>query len=140
MLSGQMCAIAIKPLLCLLHHKTMGLVLREPDSQVVLSVYANNVILITQETWHGWRLAMPSIQQVNCIKSSGLTVRDEWQVSFLSPMFCAIQWGAGLLLYLGVYLSTTDPSVLENWRLGCITGCGGGRGCCGAFPFGGKYW
>ncbi|CAM2100098.1 unnamed protein product [Caretta caretta] len=53
---------------------------------------------------------------VNWVKSSGLVVRDGWQANSLPPTFQAIRWSPGPLLYLGIYLSATHPSLLENWQ------------------------
>ncbi|KAG6924952.1 hypothetical protein G0U57_016041, partial [Chelydra serpentina] len=57
-----------------------------------------------------------SSAQVNWVKSSGLVVGDGWQASSLPPALQAIRWSAGPLLYLGVCLSATHPSLPENWH------------------------
>ncbi|CAM2097021.1 unnamed protein product [Caretta caretta] len=47
-LSGQLYALVIEPFLCLLHRSLTGLVLREPELRLVLSAYADDVILVVQ--------------------------------------------------------------------------------------------
>ncbi|CAM2113000.1 unnamed protein product [Caretta caretta] len=49
LLSGQLYALAIEPFLCLLHWQLMGLVLWEPELQLVLLAYADNVLLMGQD-------------------------------------------------------------------------------------------
>ncbi|CAM4576146.1 unnamed protein product [Caretta caretta] len=122
-LSGQLYALAIKPFLCLLRRRMTGLVLREPELRLVLSAYADDVLLVVQdpgdlarvEACQAIYLAVSSAQ-VNWVKSSGLAVGDWRQVSSLPPALQTIQWSAGPLLYLGVYLSATHPSPPENWQ------------------------
>ncbi|CAM2111053.1 unnamed protein product [Caretta caretta] len=48
-LSGQLYALAIEPFLCLLRRRLTGLVLREPELQLVLSAYADDVLLVIQD-------------------------------------------------------------------------------------------
>ncbi|CAM2096222.1 unnamed protein product [Caretta caretta] len=48
-LSGQLYALAIEPFLCLLRRRLMGLVLREPELRLVLSAYADDVLLVVQD-------------------------------------------------------------------------------------------
>ncbi|CAM2115707.1 unnamed protein product [Caretta caretta] len=48
-LSGQLYALVIEPFLCLLHRKLTELVLREPELQLVLSAYADDVLLVIQD-------------------------------------------------------------------------------------------
>ncbi|CAM5167175.1 unnamed protein product [Natator depressus] len=48
-LSGQLYALAIEPFLCLLRRRLTGLVLREPELQLVLSAYADDVLLVVQD-------------------------------------------------------------------------------------------
>ncbi|CAM2111078.1 unnamed protein product [Caretta caretta] len=48
-LSGQLYALAIEPFLCLLRRRMTGLVLREPELQLVLSAYADDVLLVVQD-------------------------------------------------------------------------------------------
>ncbi|CAM5140001.1 unnamed protein product [Eretmochelys imbricata] len=57
-----------------------------------------------------------SSTQVNWVKSSGLVVGDWRQVSSLPSALQTIRWSVGPLLYLGVYLSATHPSLPENWQ------------------------
>ncbi|CAM2112287.1 unnamed protein product [Caretta caretta] len=120
---GHLYALAIEPFLCLLRRRLTGLVLREPELQLVLLVYADNVLLVVQDPGD---LALveacqaiysaASSARVNWVKSSGLVVGDWWQASSLPPTLQAIQWSAGPLLYLGIYLSATHPSPPENWH------------------------
>ncbi|CAM2113411.1 unnamed protein product [Caretta caretta] len=65
-LLGQLYALAIEPFLCLLRRRLTGLVLREPELRLVLSAYADDMLLVVQDpgkTRLGWRLARPSIWQ-----------------------------------------------------------------------------
>ncbi|CAM2099486.1 unnamed protein product [Caretta caretta] len=48
-LLGQLYALAIEPFLCLLHRRLMVLVLREPELRLVLSAYADDVLLMVQD-------------------------------------------------------------------------------------------
>ncbi|CAM5099369.1 unnamed protein product [Natator depressus] len=122
-LSGQLYALAIEPFLCLLRRRLTGLVLREPELRLVLSAYANDVLLVVQDPGDLARVeacqaiySAASSARVNWVKSSGLAVGDWRQVSSLPPALQTIQWSAGPLLYLGVYLSATHPSPPENWQ------------------------
>ncbi|CAM5087299.1 unnamed protein product [Natator depressus] len=122
-LSGQLYALAIEPFLCLLRRRLTGLVLREPELRLVLSVYADDVLLVVQDLGDLARVeacqaiySAASSARVNWVKSSGLAVGDWRQVSSLPPALQTIQWSAGPLLYLGVYLSATHPSLPENWQ------------------------
>ncbi|CAM2116049.1 unnamed protein product [Caretta caretta] len=84
-LSGQLYALAIEPFLCFLCRRLTGLVLREPELWLVLSAYADDVLLVVQDPGH---LALveacqaiysaASSTRVNWVKSSGLAVGD-WQ-------------------------------------------------------------
>ncbi|CAM2113946.1 unnamed protein product [Caretta caretta] len=82
-LSGQLYALAIEPFLCLLRRRLTGLVLREPELRLVLSAYADDVLLVVQdpgdlvrvETCQAIYLAVSSTR-VNWVKSSGLAVGD----------------------------------------------------------------
>ncbi|CAM2105466.1 unnamed protein product [Caretta caretta] len=47
--SGQLYALAIKPFLCLLRRRLTGLVLRELELRLVLSAYADDVLLVVQD-------------------------------------------------------------------------------------------
>ncbi|CAM2098829.1 unnamed protein product [Caretta caretta] len=121
-LSGQLYALAIEPFLCLLHRRLTGLVLREPELRLVLSAYTDDVLLVVQDPGDLARVeacqaiySAASSTRVNWVKSSGLVVGDWRQVSSLPPALQTIQWSAGPLHYLGVYLSATHPSPPENW-------------------------
>ncbi|CAM5076326.1 unnamed protein product [Natator depressus] len=122
-LSGQLYAVAIEPFLCLLRRRLTELVLREPELRLVLSAYADDVLLVVQDPGDLARVeacqaiySAASSARVNWVKSSGLAVGDWWQVSSLPPALQTIRWSAGPLLYLGVYLSATHPSPPENWQ------------------------
>ncbi|CAM5144299.1 unnamed protein product [Natator depressus] len=123
-LSGQLYVLAIKPFLCLLRRRLTGLVLREPELRLVLSAYADDVLLVVQDPGDlAWVEACQAIYsaassaRVNWVKSSGLAVGDWWQVSSLPPALQTTRWSAGPLLYLGIYLSATP---LLCWRTGKI--------------------
>ncbi|CAM2109452.1 unnamed protein product [Caretta caretta] len=115
-LSGQLYALAIEPFLCLLRRRLTGLVLREPELRLVLSVYADDVLLMVQDPGDLAIYSAASSARVNWVKSSVLAVGDWQQVSSLPPRLQTIRWSAGPLLYLGVYLSPTHPSPPENWE------------------------
>ncbi|CAM2100321.1 unnamed protein product [Caretta caretta] len=122
-LSGQLYALVIEPFLCLRHRRLTGLVLREPELRLVLSAYADDVLLVIQEPGDLARVEAcqaiylaASSAQVNWVKSSGLVVGDWRQASSLPPTLQTIRWSAGPLVYLGVYLSATHPSPPENWE------------------------
>ncbi|CAM5078023.1 unnamed protein product, partial [Natator depressus] len=122
-LSGQLYALAIEPFLCLLCRRLTGLVLREPELRLVLLAYADDVLLVVQDAGDLARVeacqaiySAASSARVNWVKSSGLAVGDWRRVSSLPPALQTIRWSAGPLLYLGVYLSATHPSLPENWQ------------------------
>ncbi|CAM2111208.1 unnamed protein product [Caretta caretta] len=48
-LSGQLYTLAMEPFLCLLHRRLTVLVLREPELQLVLLAYADDVLLVVQD-------------------------------------------------------------------------------------------
>ncbi|CAM2108981.1 unnamed protein product [Caretta caretta] len=105
------------------HGRLMGLVLREPELRLVLSAYADDVLLLVPDPGDLVRVeacqaiySAASSPQVNWVKSSGLVVGDGWQASSLPPTRQAIRWSAGPLLYLGIYLSAMHPSPPENWH------------------------
>ncbi|CAM5105486.1 unnamed protein product, partial [Natator depressus] len=100
-----------------------GLVLWEPELRLVLSAYADDMLLMVQDLGDlAWVEACQAIYsaassaRVNWVKSSGLVVGDGWQASSLPPALQAIRWSTGPLLYLSIYLSATHPSVLDNWH------------------------
>ncbi|CAM5163112.1 unnamed protein product [Eretmochelys imbricata] len=122
-LLGQLYALAIEPFLCLLRRRMTGLVLRELELRLVLSAYADDVLLVVQDPGDLVRVeacqaiySAASSARVSWVKSSGLAVGDRRQVSSLPPALQTIRWSAGPLLYLGVYLSATRPSTPENWQ------------------------
>ncbi|CAM2098322.1 unnamed protein product [Caretta caretta] len=78
-LSGQLYALAIKPFLGILHRRLTGLVLRELELQLVLSAYADDVLLVVQDPGDlAWVEACQAIYsaasspRVNWVKSSSL--------------------------------------------------------------------
>ncbi|CAM2100523.1 unnamed protein product [Caretta caretta] len=82
-LCGQLYTLAIKPFLCLLRRRLTGLVLQEPELWLVLSAYADDVLLVVQDFGNlAWVEACQAIYsaassaRVNWVKSSGLAVRD----------------------------------------------------------------
>ncbi|CAM2096445.1 unnamed protein product [Caretta caretta] len=82
-LSGQLYALAIEPFLCLLRRRMTGLVLREPELRLVLSAYADDVLLVVQDPGDLARVeacqaiySAASSARVNWVKSSGLAVGD----------------------------------------------------------------
>ncbi|CAM2117059.1 unnamed protein product [Caretta caretta] len=86
-LSGQLYALAIEPFLCLLRRRMTGLVLREPELRLVLSAYADDVLLVVQDPGDLARVeacqaiySAASSARVNWVKSSGLAVGD-WRQS-----------------------------------------------------------
>ncbi|CAM2118739.1 unnamed protein product [Caretta caretta] len=122
-LLGQLYAVAIKPFLCLLPRRLTGLVLWEPELQLVLSAYAEDVLPVIQDPGDLARVeacqaiySAASSARVNWVKSSGLAVGDWRQASSLPPALQTIRYSMGPLLYLGIYLSATHPSLLENWE------------------------
>ncbi|CAM2116010.1 unnamed protein product [Caretta caretta] len=78
-LSGQLYTLAIEPFLCLLRRRLTWLVLREPELQLVLSAYADDVLLVIQDPGDLARVeacqaiySAASSARVNWVKSSGL--------------------------------------------------------------------
>ncbi|CAM2113486.1 unnamed protein product [Caretta caretta] len=99
------------------------MLLREPELRLVLSAYADDVLLVVQDSGDLARVEAcqaiylaASSARVNWVKSSGLAMGDWRQVSSLPPMLQTIQWSTGPLLYLGVHLSAMHPSPPENWQ------------------------
>ncbi|CAM2109006.1 unnamed protein product [Caretta caretta] len=82
-LSGQLYALAIEPILCLLRRRLTGLVLREPELWLVLSAYTDDMLLVVQDPSDlAWVEACQTIYlaassaRVNWVKSAGLAVGD----------------------------------------------------------------
>ncbi|CAM2103891.1 unnamed protein product [Caretta caretta] len=82
-LSGQLYALAIEPFLCLLCRRLTGLALREPELRLVLSAYADDVLLVVQDPGDlAWVEACQAVYsaassaRVNWVKNSGLVVGD----------------------------------------------------------------
>ncbi|CAM2095599.1 unnamed protein product [Caretta caretta] len=78
-LLGQLYALAIEPFLGLLRRRLTGLVLREPELRLVLSAYADDVLLMVQDSGDLARVeacqaiySAASSARVNWVKSSGL--------------------------------------------------------------------
>ncbi|CAM4661555.1 unnamed protein product [Lepidochelys kempii] len=87
-LSGQLYALAIEPFLCLLRRRLTGLALRERELRLVLSAYADDVLLVVQDPGDLARVeacqavySAASSARVNWVKSSGLVVGDRRQAS-----------------------------------------------------------
>ncbi|CAM4623725.1 unnamed protein product [Caretta caretta] len=150
-LSGQLYTLAIEPFLCVLCERLMGLALRELEVRLVLATYADVLLVVQDPDNLVWMEACQAVcsaassTRVKWVKSSGLVVGAGWRVSYLPPALQAIRWSAVPLLYLGIYLSATHLSLLENWQglEGRMTGRlrgGAGRDCSGASPFGREHW
>ncbi|CAM2105920.1 unnamed protein product [Caretta caretta] len=95
--SGQLCTLAIEPFLCLLNRRLTGLVLREPELQLVLSAYADDVLLVIQDPGdlaqvEACQAIYSAASSAREVKSSGLAVGDWRQASSLPPALQTIQW------------------------------------------------
>ncbi|CAM2109008.1 unnamed protein product [Caretta caretta] len=115
-LSGQLYALAIEPFFCLLRRRLTGLVLREPELWLVLSAYADDVLLIVQDPGDlAWVEACQAIYlaassaRVNWVKSSGLAVGD-WRSQVLSYL----REGEYSVVFLQE--THTDPTAEDSWR------------------------
>ncbi|CAM2116513.1 unnamed protein product [Caretta caretta] len=82
-LSGQLYTLAIEPFLCLLRRRLTALVLRELELRLVLSAYADDLLLVIQDpgdlAWVETCQAIysgASSTRVNWVKSSGLANRE----------------------------------------------------------------
>ncbi|CAM2096336.1 unnamed protein product [Caretta caretta] len=105
-LSGQLYALAIEPFLCLLRRRMTGLVLREPELRLVLSAYADDVLLVVQDPGDLARVeacqaiySAASSARVNWVKSSGLAVGDWRQETHMDPTAedsWRLEWGDGV--------------------------------------------
>ncbi|CAM2114275.1 unnamed protein product [Caretta caretta] len=91
-LAVQLYALAIEPFLCLLRRRMTGLVLREPELRLVLSVYADDVLLVVQDPGDLAQVeacqaiySAASSTRVNWVKSSGLAVGD-WRQAHSSAI------------------------------------------------------
>ncbi|CAM2118673.1 unnamed protein product [Caretta caretta] len=80
-LSGQLYALVIESFLCLIRRRLTGLVLREPELWLVLSAYANDVLLVVLDPGDlAWVEACQAIYsaassaRVKWVKSSSLVV------------------------------------------------------------------
>ncbi|CAM2118886.1 unnamed protein product [Caretta caretta] len=119
-LSGQLYALAIEPFLCLLRRRMTGLVLREPELRLVLSAYADDVLLVVQDPGDLARVeacqaiySAASSARVNWVKSSGLAVGDWRQETHTDPTAedrWRLEWGDG------VYFSH-----FATWQAGVAT-------------------
>ncbi|CAM2105246.1 unnamed protein product [Caretta caretta] len=121
---GQLYALAIELFLCLLRRRLTGLALREPELQLVLLAYTDNVLLVVQDPGDLARVeacqavySAASSAWVNWVKSSGLVVGDWRQASSLPPVLQAIRWSAGPLLYLAF---TFLPHIRLRRRTGTV--------------------
>ncbi|CAM2111060.1 unnamed protein product [Caretta caretta] len=119
-LSGQLYALAIEPFLCLLRRRMTGLVLQEPELRLVLSAYADDVLLVVQDPGDLARVeacqaiySAASSARVNWVKSSGLVVGDWRQETHTDPAAedrWRLEWGDG------VYFSH-----FATWQAGVAT-------------------
>ncbi|CAM2111563.1 unnamed protein product [Caretta caretta] len=123
-LSGQLYALAIEPVLCLLHKRMTGFMLREPELRLVLSAYADDVLLVVQDPGDLARVkacqaiySAASSARVNWVKSSGLAVGDWQQVSSLPP---ALQTSGGVRVHCSISAFTFPPCTLPLRRTGKI--------------------
>ncbi|CAM2106440.1 unnamed protein product [Caretta caretta] len=123
-LSGQLYALAIETFLCPLRRKLTGLVLRELELRLVLSAYADDVLLMIQDPGDLARVeacqAIYSAASSTWVKSSGLM---EYQDLYSYPYFI-FHFGYGKENTLGgcleyhsrcicqwFFLPTSPPSV-----------------------------
>ncbi|CAM2103815.1 unnamed protein product [Caretta caretta] len=123
-LSGQLYALVTEPFLCLLHRRLTWLVLREPKLQLVLSAYADDMLLVVQDPGNLVRVeACQAVclaalsARVNWVKSSGLVVGDGWQVSSLPPHF---RPSGGGRIHCSVLTFTFLPRIHLRWRTGTV--------------------
>ncbi|CAM2111928.1 unnamed protein product [Caretta caretta] len=94
-LSGQLYALAIEPFLCLHHRRLTELVLCEPELRLLLSAYADDILLVVQDPGDLARVEVcqaiysaASSARVNWVKSSGLAVGDWRQCKLKEPNSC----------------------------------------------------
>ncbi|CAM2111485.1 unnamed protein product [Caretta caretta] len=124
--SGQLYALAIEPFLCLLCRRLTGLVLWEPELWLVLSVYADDVLLVVQDPGDLARVeacqaiySAASSARVNWVKSSGLAVGD-WRQGLRdgSPQVPGALLPSGRGYSVDFLQEThTDPTAEDSWRL-----------------------
>ncbi|CAM2094788.1 unnamed protein product [Caretta caretta] len=114
-LSGQLYALAIEPFLCLLRRRMTGLVLREPELRLVLSAYADDVLLVVQDPGDLARVeacqdiySAASSTRVNWVKSSGLVVGDWRQLTGL--VLRELELWLSLLAYANYVLLVVQDS------------------------------
>ncbi|CAM2095831.1 unnamed protein product [Caretta caretta] len=119
-LSGQLYALAIEPFLCLLRRRMTGLVLQEPELRLVLSAYADDVLLVVQDPGDLARVeacqaiySAASSARVNWVKSSGLAVGDWRQVR--ARLFCR-NYTRGTRRWRNAAVEQLDWEVLELER------------------------
>ncbi|CAM2118247.1 unnamed protein product [Caretta caretta] len=93
-LPGQLYALAIEPFLCLLRRRLTGLALREPELRLVLSAYADDVLLVVQDPGDLARVeacqavySAASSARVNWVKSSGLVL----YALAIEPFLCLLR-------------------------------------------------
>ncbi|CAM2096421.1 unnamed protein product [Caretta caretta] len=131
-LSGQLYALAIEPFLCLLRRRMTGLVLREPELRLVLSAYADDVLLVVQDPGDLARVeacqaiySAASSARVNWVKSSGLAVGDWRQEKafdrvdhgYLLSTLQAFGFGPQFVSFLRVLYASVECLVRLNWTL-----------------------
>ncbi|CAM2111941.1 unnamed protein product [Caretta caretta] len=139
-LSGQLYALAIEPFLCLLRRRMTGLVLREPELRLVLSAYADDVLLMVRDLGDLARVeacqaiySAASSARVNWVKSSGLAVGDWWQLYALAiePFLCLLHkrltglvlWEPDLRLVLSAYADDVLLVVQDLGNLVWVEAC-----------------
>ncbi|CAM2096675.1 unnamed protein product [Caretta caretta] len=91
-LSGQQYVLGIEPFLCLLRRRLTGLTLRELELQLVLSAYADDVLLVVQDPGDLARVeacqAVYSAASSARVKSSGLVNETADQPSYSMESKC----------------------------------------------------
>ncbi|CAM2104881.1 unnamed protein product [Caretta caretta] len=125
-LLGQLYALAIEPFLRLLRRRLTGLALQESELRLVLSAYADDMLLVVQDTDDLVRVeacqavySAASSAWVNRVKSPGLVVGDGWQASSLPP--CAsshsVECGSAALSWcLSLHYSCFSARELAGFR------------------------
>ncbi|MGH0177545.1 UNVERIFIED_CONTAM: hypothetical protein FKN15_075286, partial [Acipenser sinensis] len=116
-LSGQLYALCIEPFLCLLRRRLTGMALGAPDTRVVLSAYADDVLLVASDPVDLERMrscqsvySAASSARINWTKCSGLLV-GPWRVDSLPAALQQFQWSADSFKYLGVHAKPSTSSL-----------------------------
>ena len=121
-MSGQLYSVCVEPFLCLLRRRLTGLALPGPRVEVILSAYADDVLLMFTDPGDLRRMrdcqeifSAASSARINWSKCSGLLV-GQWRVDSLPEEMALYAWSTTHLLYLGVYLSPTEDVWPANWQ------------------------